>query len=679
MTSRPMSNSFFQIVTSLPSGIHGGPLNPSMAKYPFTLAIASGLKTCSDTMQTSFMPPRSTQLYTHLFSCTSVTSMSFKHFLSCGAPLRTLYIPPLEKYPSLCGTFVDFAACLYVENFMTRSAFGSKGLSAMQHLPYVLLERESTSQNFLTILVGTLMLLIYLTPKTMTSLSLYCIFLRTYKMRLMWLHFFHTAIPVLASIYRGLRNMSTFMNLFESSIIFPIHYVYGWIGRYLQTHFPPKFEPIGAQMVKYTGENMARHFEPTEARDLFHRINPSRLLNVHFHHQGPSLVVDDAKISNTFKDLFVALRSSYLTLRLRVESIIEAYSPHRFSCQFGFCQDVPVSLKKEILTCSLKELARLWQSCTLLGTSYKLLILGSVSSSPLVMKEYADWWAKCNKTSLEKNTRVVLKLNHPPDLEKRSKDNQVMPVVETDAAKRVTTTSKKRHNVLVDTPITTLSDENDLAGIEEGVPVTPEGSIGLVKGISAFDFPKVDAILNGELQPVSIDDHPSVKTPSKHPKIVLPAIMEKPPLVKNVLEKPKKTFEAHFGHLVLPNYVRTKLESSRKVTPEVYEESLSLAKGDLFAAEAKDKEHGNEVKSLEVVILQVVNQQGVLKKQLEELQHKEELLNSSLHGAKGNLTNFQKEVTTKKENVSMLENTPHRSEIKVETLEKMEALLEESK
>ncbi|KAL0366242.1 UNVERIFIED_CONTAM: hypothetical protein Sradi_3514300 [Sesamum radiatum] len=229
--------------------------------------------------------------------------------------------------------------------------------------------------------------------------------------------------------------MSTSTNLFESSAIFPIHYVYGWIGRYLQTHFPPKLEPIGAQMVKYAGENMARHFEPTEARDLFHRINPSRLLNIHFHHQGPSLVADDAKISNTFKDLFVALRSSYLTLRIGSDSIVEAYSPHRFSRQFGFCQDVPGSLKKEILTCSLKELGRLWQSCTLSGTLSKLLIPGSVSSSPLVTKEYADWWAKCNKTSLEKNTRVILKLNHPPDLEKGSRDNQVMPATETDATK----------------------------------------------------------------------------------------------------------------------------------------------------------------------------------------------------------------------------------------------------
>ncbi|KAL0374079.1 UNVERIFIED_CONTAM: hypothetical protein Sradi_3323600 [Sesamum radiatum] len=78
------------------------------------------------------------------------------------------------------------------------------------------------------------------------------------------------------------------------------------------------------------------------------------------------------------------------------------------------------------------------------------------------MQEYADWWAKCNKTSLEKNTRVVLKLNHFPNLKKGSKDNQAIPAIETEVAKPVTTTFKRRHNVLVDTPITALSGENDV-------------------------------------------------------------------------------------------------------------------------------------------------------------------------------------------------------------------------
>ncbi|KAL0285927.1 UNVERIFIED_CONTAM: hypothetical protein Sangu_2757900 [Sesamum angustifolium] len=38
----------------------------------------------------------------------------------------------------------------------------------------------------------------------------------------------------------------------------------------------------------------------------------------------------------------------------------------------------------------------------------------------------------------------------------------------------------------------------------------------------------------------------TIETPSKHPKVMLPVIMEKSPLVEDVLEKPKKTLEAPF-------------------------------------------------------------------------------------------------------------------------------------
>ncbi|KAL0322457.1 UNVERIFIED_CONTAM: hypothetical protein Sangu_1865000 [Sesamum angustifolium] len=224
------------------------------------------------------------------------------------------------------------------------------------------------------------------------------------------------------------------------------------------------------------------------------------------------------------------------------------------------------SLKKEILTCILKELGRLLQSSTLSSTSYKLLIPDNVSTSPLITKEYAHLWAKRNKTSLEKTTRVVLKLNHLSNLEKGSKDNQVILVIETEVAKSIAATSNRRHNMLVDAPITTLSSENDiisalsisngqlsnpqslqkLTGLEERVPVTPKGSIGSVNGISEFDLPKAEAVLNGDLQPASKDDHLSIETPSKCPKIALPAILKKSPLVEDVWEKSKKTLEALF-------------------------------------------------------------------------------------------------------------------------------------
>ncbi|KAH0709108.1 hypothetical protein KY284_010535 [Solanum tuberosum] len=47
---------------------------------------------------------------------------------------------------------------------------------------------------------------------------------------------FSLAVPVLASIYRGLKEISTSSNLSVANIIFPIHYVYGWLGEYFGTH-----------------------------------------------------------------------------------------------------------------------------------------------------------------------------------------------------------------------------------------------------------------------------------------------------------------------------------------------------------------------------------------------------------------------------------------------------------
>ncbi|KAL0288347.1 UNVERIFIED_CONTAM: hypothetical protein Sangu_2662300 [Sesamum angustifolium] len=75
----------------------------------------------------------------------------------------------------------------------------------------------------------------------------------------------------------------------------------------------------------------------------------------------------------------------------------------------------------------------------------------------------------------------------------------------------------------------------NFAGLE-GVLVTPEGSIGSVNGISKFDLPKADAVLNGDLQLISENDHPSIKTPSNRLKVVLSAIMGKSPPVEDVLE-----------------------------------------------------------------------------------------------------------------------------------------------
>ncbi|KAL0391464.1 UNVERIFIED_CONTAM: hypothetical protein Slati_4531500 [Sesamum latifolium] len=333
------------------------------------------------------------------------------------------------------------------------------------------------------------------------------------------------------------------------------------------------------------------------------------------------------------------------------------------------------------------------------GTSSKLLIPDSISSSPLVTKEYADWWAKCNKNSLEKNTRVILKLNHPPNLEKGYKDNQVMPATESDAAKLAATTSKRRHNVLVDTPVAPLSGENDVISalsISNGQFSNPQPlDIDTISVNSSFFQDVLSSFMplnelalylvgleEGVL--VTPEDRLSVETPSKRSKIVLPTIMEKPPLVENILEKPKKTFEA-------PSWPYSstedndfclqliKTEAEQMLLKFYWEricQNIMTTFGGKTSHRCFDQGDGH---IHEGYITFGESLEGVLKKQLEELQRKEELINSSFHGAKGALINFQKDVATKKEKISMLENTPYHSETEVEALEKMEAFLEESK
>ncbi|PIN26510.1 hypothetical protein CDL12_00733 [Handroanthus impetiginosus] len=222
---------------------------------------------------------------------------------------------------------------------------------------------------------------------------------------------FALAVPILVSIYRCLRDISTSASLNESTVIFPIHYLYGWTAQHLDTHYTSKIELVRAYMVKYAWENMAKHFGLSEARDLFHNVNPSSLQQLRSYQEGQISVIDKAGISDKYKDLFVALRSSYLTFRTGEEHIVEVYSPHRFSRQHRFCQDVLGTLRREILSCELNELVRLWASSTLLGTLSKLTIPGDASSPPLVSKEYSDWWRKCWKATSTKNMKIILKVN----------------------------------------------------------------------------------------------------------------------------------------------------------------------------------------------------------------------------------------------------------------------------
>ncbi|KAG5589938.1 hypothetical protein H5410_040452 [Solanum commersonii] len=80
---------------------------------------------------------------------------------------------------------------------------------------------------------------------------------------------FFSAVLVLASIYRGLRDISTSSNLGACGILLPIHYVYGWIGEYFETYYHVTRPQRGVRMWQISGEKMAKHFNLVDARKLF--------------------------------------------------------------------------------------------------------------------------------------------------------------------------------------------------------------------------------------------------------------------------------------------------------------------------------------------------------------------------------------------------------------------------
>ncbi|OIT21864.1 hypothetical protein A4A49_61913, partial [Nicotiana attenuata] len=174
---------------------------------------------------------------------------------------------------------------------------------------------------------------------------------------------FSLAVPVLASIYHGLKEVSTSQDLGACKALFPIHYVYGWIGAYFDTYYRVKRPQRGPQMCKVSGEKMAKHFDLSNARELFQQVSARQL-----HHlamlQGRELhLTDRDEQSNSWSDFFISLRSSFITLRHDDIHIVESYSPHRFSRQFGFCQDIPGKLIERPYDGALKMLVQFWDSC----------------------------------------------------------------------------------------------------------------------------------------------------------------------------------------------------------------------------------------------------------------------------------------------------------------------------
>ncbi|XP_070043197.1 uncharacterized protein [Nicotiana tomentosiformis] len=236
---------------------------------------------------------------------------------------------------------------------------------------------------------------------------------------------FSLAVPILVSIYHGLKEISTSQDLGACKELFPIHYVYGWIGAYFDTYSRVEPPQRGPQICKVSGEKMAKHFDLSNAQSGFNKLVHDNFTIWSCYKGGNyilPIVTNNRTLGATF---FISLCSIFITLRHDDGHIVESYSPHRFSHQFGFCQDYPGNLIERPYDGSLKMLVQFWDSRVHLGGLSKVIIpMCPSEEGPLMTREYVDWWSARRVHSSRQSTHIILNVTRKDDIPSSSKDDQ---------------------------------------------------------------------------------------------------------------------------------------------------------------------------------------------------------------------------------------------------------------
>ncbi|KAH0636783.1 hypothetical protein KY289_036698 [Solanum tuberosum] len=135
-----------------------------------------------------------------------------------------------------------------------------------------------------------------------------------------------------------------------------------------------KVNHVSASVFKVA--SLMAHGKKFSLADNAHRLHHLAML------QGRDLhVTDNGKLSNSWNEYIISLRSGYVTLRHDSNFIVESYSPIRFSRQFSFCQDI----SKDLMERPYDE------------------------GAPLMTREYVDWWPTQRMNTSQGNLRIILK------------------------------------------------------------------------------------------------------------------------------------------------------------------------------------------------------------------------------------------------------------------------------
>ncbi|CAH9071224.1 unnamed protein product, partial [Cuscuta epithymum] len=220
------------------------------------------------------------------------------------------------------------------------------------------------------------------------------------------------AVPVLASIYHGLNKISQAPSPDQVKTCFPVHYVYGWLASYFDTHFENDIQSTTPLMIAYSGESGARSLEKRGARKRIFQGDVSAWLCSTHRRIKDYKFFDGENPSDAELPLFRSLRSNYLILRYQNHCICEPYTPHRFSRQFGYFQAyAPGLIEKHDRCVPLAIGFRYWQQFEH-GISRAEAVFPTPPTIPAkyYSLEYKEWWNQVHGSYLENRVGDLIKI-----------------------------------------------------------------------------------------------------------------------------------------------------------------------------------------------------------------------------------------------------------------------------
>ncbi|PIN13986.1 hypothetical protein CDL12_13383 [Handroanthus impetiginosus] len=378
-------------------------------------------------------------------------------------------------------------------------------------------------------------------------------------------------------------------------------------------------------MTLHSGKGGAKYFELRKARKDF-------------------LYVDNGNAEDFKQDYYIAIRSNYLPLRRGEHFIFEPYSPHRFSRQFGYYQEIPGVLTHDIRKTTLDDGIRYWRLCTLSKTMSKNIesLINSKLDTLMEGEETDKEGDPFNKEAYNPSGESKRK-SHSHHLEESGNSNADH---HWKRQRKNFKPSKPRNNFIINSSSTEVfvkELEKEILDIDDDDELQ-DGQETIV-GPNSLDI----VISNAE----TTRNEESIRSFNKFDisqlEKLLKALFDK----ANAYDEARSTF-------------------SEKTSKELLAQQLDETKDRLYNAQTREIKEANQIRSTE-------EQLESIEKELENLKERRKNLCASLKRQQQLLQSAQTEVHEIEEKIIAIENDLLSSDEAIENLKTAAAHLESSK